>query len=283
MHGIFRTALALTGMFALASCTGTGYQKAEMSPASGSAYQRDLHGQYLKLSKSEYDQADYTDSDRYAEKALALSQGDNVQPEMIDSRDLPADKVNELATSRTRLMAAMAGGAAEKKPFDAATAQASFDCWMEQQEENFQPAHIAACRDDFMTAMARLEEQPKIAETPPAPEPVMVEPAAFTVHFDLDKAELTPDARAVLGDVAQAAKQTDYQTIDISGYTDLTGSEPYNQVLSEQRANAVINFLVDSGIEAGKIVGRGLGEAEPVVAVQTPEMLNRRVEIKLEP
>src|SRR5690606_15451137 len=100
------------------------------------------------------------------------------------------DKVNELATSRTRLMAAMAGGAAEKKPFDAATAQASFDCWMEQQEENFQPAHIAACRDDFMTAMARLEEQPKIAETPPAPEPVMVEPAAFTVHFDLDKAEL---------------------------------------------------------------------------------------------
>lgn len=286
MHAIFRTALALTGMFALASCTGTEYQKAEMSSATGSAYQRDLHGEYVKLSKSEYDQADYIDSDHYAEKALVLSEGNNVQPEMIAARDLPADKVDELSTSRTRLMAAMAAGAAEKKPLDAATAQASFDCWMEQQEENFQPAHIAACRDGFMTSMAKLEEQPKMAAAPaPAPEPMPMkaEPAAFTVHFNLNKAELSPDARTVLADVAKAAQKTDYQSIDISGYTDLTGSEPYNQVLSEQRANAVISFLVDSGIEAGKIVGRGLGEADPVVAVQAPEMRNRRVEIKLEP
>jgi outer membrane protein OmpA-like peptidoglycan-associated protein len=157
---------------------------------------------------------------------------------------------------------------------------------MQEQEENFQPEDIAACRERFVTAMAALEAKPQMtaATAPaPAPAPMMAEPAAFTVHFDFDDSGLTPDARAMLADVAAAAKKSDYQTIDISGYTDLMGSDTYNQVLSEQRANAVINFLVDSGIEAGKIIGKGYGKADPVVNVQAPEMENRRVEIKLEP
>jgi OmpA-OmpF porin, OOP family len=285
MNAIIRTALTAAGLALLAGCAGMEAEKAEMSSAAGNAYQRDLHDEYVKLSKSEFDQGDYLDSDRYAEKALALSDGQNVQPQMIAERNLPADKVDELSSSRTRLMAAMAAGAADSKPLDAAMAQSNFDCWMEQQEENFQPEHIAACRDGFMMSLAKLEEKPKMAAAPaPVPAPMMkAEPAAYTVHFELDKANLTPDARAMLADVVKAAKKEDYKTIDISGYTDLTGTEPYNQVLSEQRANAVINFLVDSGIEAGKIVGRGLGEADPVVAVPTPEMQNRRVEIKLEP
>jgi len=287
MTAITRAAAAVAFASLLAGCAGMEYQKAEMSSAPGSAYQRDLHDEYVKLSKSEFDQGDYADSDHYAEKALALTAGENVQPEMVASRDLPADKADELSSARVRLMAALSSDAAEKKPLDAAMAQANFDCWMEQQEENFQPAHIAACRDGFMTAVAALEEQPKMAEAPaPAPAAPMMtkaEAAAYTVHFDLDKAELTADARTMLADVVKAAQKSDYQAIDISGYTDLTGTEAYNQVLSEQRANAVINFLVDSGIEAGKIVGRGLGEADPVVAVQAPEVANRRVEIKLQP
>src|SRR3546814_14304324 len=47
---------------------------------------------------------DYADSDKYAEKALALSNGEHVQPEMIATRDLPADKVDELSSARVRLM-----------------------------------------------------------------------------------------------------------------------------------------------------------------------------------
>ena len=135
--------------------------------------------------------------------------------------------------------------------------------------------------------MADLEAQPQVTAAPaptPAPEPMMApEAAAFTVLFDFDEAELSPDARTLLADVVMAAKKSDYQTIDIGGYTDLVGSEAYNQVLSEQRANAVINFLVESGIDAGKIIGQGYGKADPVVAVHAPEIRNRRVEIKLEP
>jgi len=286
MNGPLRIALGAAVVALLGGCAGMEYEKAERSSASGSTYQRDLHDDYVELSKSEFDQGDYVDSDKYAERALALSSGENVQPEMIAARDLPDDKVNELSSARTRLMAAMASGAAEKMPMEAAEAQTKFDCWMEQQEENFQPTHIASCRDGFMMAMAKLEEKPKVAAAPaPAPAPVMAkaEPAAYTVHFDFDESGLTPDARTVLADVVKAANKSDYAVIDIGGYTDLAGAEAYNQVLSERRANAVIEFLVQSGLDAGKIVGRGLGEADPVVATQAPEMRNRRVEIKLEP
>src|SRR3546814_15797554 len=99
-------------------------------------------------------------------------------------------------------MTARSAGAADEKPLDAAKAQANFDCWMEQQEENFQPQHIAACRDGYMTAMAELEAQPQTAMAPaPAPAMETAEPAGYTVHFEFAKAELTPDARTMLADV----------------------------------------------------------------------------------
>lgn len=285
MHGPLRMALLAAGILALAGCTGSELEKAEKTSAQGGAFERSLHDGYVKLAEDEYAEGDYFDSDHFALRAMDLAGGKSVQPEMIAARQLPGDTVGELTDARLRLMAALSAGAAEAKPLDAAEAQIAFDCWMQEQEENIQPDDIAACRDGFMMAMARLEEQPQAAAAPPppAPEPMMVEPAAYTVLFEFDDAGLTPDARSVLADVAEAAKKADYQVIDISGYTDLTGSESYNQVLSEQRANAVINFLVESGIDAGKIVGRGLGQADPVVAVQAPEMRNRRVEIKLEP
>src|SRR3546814_15982909 len=109
------------------------------------------------------------------------------------------------------------------------------------------------------------------------------EPAGYTVHFEFDKAELTPDARTMLADVVMAAKKSDYQSIDIGGYTDLMGTDAYNQVLSEQRANAVLEFLVDSGIAAGKTIGRGYGQAAPVVPVKAPEVHNSRGDGELEP
>ncbi len=283
MNGTFRMALAAAGVALLAGCSGMELQKAETMSPQGTSHDRSLYDGYLALSEGEYKEADYEDSDAFAMKAMEAGSGKAVQPDMIAARDLPADKVQELTAARLRLMTAMSAGAAETKPLEAADAQIAFDCWIQEQEENFQPDDIAACKDDFMMAMTKLEEQPKVAAAPPPPEPMMAEPQAFTVHFEFDDSGLTPDARSMLADVVAAAKKSDYQTIDISGYTDLVGAESYNQVLSEQRANAVINFLVDSGIEAGKIVGRGLGKADPVVDVQAPEMANRRVEIKLEP
>src|SRR3546814_18610227 len=92
MNAIIRTAATVVALLALAGCAGMEYEEAEMSSAPGNAYQRDLHDEYVRLSKSEFDQGDYTDSDNYAEKALALSSGEHVQPEMIAARDLQSDR-----------------------------------------------------------------------------------------------------------------------------------------------------------------------------------------------
>src|SRR3546814_16511874 len=113
-------------------------------------------------------------------------------------------------------MTARSAGAADEKPLDAAKAQANFDCWMEQQEENFQPQHIAACRDGYMTDMAELEAQPQMAMAPaPAPAMETAEPAGYTENFALDKAEPTPDARTMLDDVVMEAKTSSYPDITI--------------------------------------------------------------------
>ncbi len=277
MTGMLKLPLAFAGLLILAGCAGNELRRAETAAPPASVHERALYDGYVALSKGEYAEGDYKDSDDFALRAMTAAKGEPVQPAMISSRRLPAANVEELTTARLRLVTALSQGAAQAKPLDAAEAQVSFDCWMQEQEENFQPADIAACRDRFAMAMAKLEEQPRVAAAPPP----MPAPGPFTVYFDFDASGLTPDARAVLAGVVEAARKSDTGMINVAGFTDLSGSEAYNQVLSEQRANAVINFLVESGVDAGKIVGEGLGEANPVVATEAPELRNRRVEIKL--
>jgi outer membrane protein OmpA-like peptidoglycan-associated protein len=281
-----RRALAFAGLVLLSGCTGLGLQEAEMTSPQGNTFDRALRDGYLDLSRAEYDEADYRDSDKFAERSMAAARGETVQPEAIGARDLPADNVGELTSARQRLVAALSAGAAQTKALDAAEAQVAFDCWMQEQEEDIQPDDIAACRDRFMTAMASLEAQPPAAAPAPPPPPApMAEPmpGPFTVYFEFDDAELTADARATLADVVAAAQRSDIAAINITGYTDLSGAEAYNQVLSERRANSVIEFLVGSGVDAAGIVGRGLGESNPVVATEEPEARNRRVEIEFQP
>jgi outer membrane protein OmpA-like peptidoglycan-associated protein len=71
--------------------------------------------------------------------------------------------------------------------------------------------------------------------------------------------------------------------VAIEGFTDSTGSEERNQVLSEQRANAVREALLEMGISPGRITTRGYGKSLPVAsnATEAGRQLNRRVEILL--
>src|SRR3546814_7413405 len=103
-----------------------------------------------------------------------------------------------MSQGRERLMPMRDSGARESKPQLAAHAQGSFDCWVEQQEENHQPDDIAACRGEFLEAMAELEKQPEPA---PAPAPAAMAPSTYLVLFDWNTAAITPAGQAV---VAQA-------------------------------------------------------------------------------
>ncbi|GAB4360678.1 MAG: OmpA family protein [Kiloniellaceae bacterium] len=286
MNRHLRVILAAAAMALLSGCAGFGLGEAEMTAPQGNAYDRALQSGYLDLSRSEFNEGDYWDSDKFADRSMAAARGESVAPEAITARELPADRVGVLTAARERLSAALAGGAAQRNPAAAAEAQVAFDCWMQEQEENFQPDDIAACQNRFIAAMSELEQRPVVAAPPPPPSPApapMAAPGPFTVYFDFDRAELTPAARGELADVIQAAQSFQEGSIDITGYTDLSGAEAYNQVLSERRANSVIEFLVGGGVDAARIVGRGLGEANPVVATEAPEQRNRRVEIEFRP
>lgn len=102
--------------------------------------------------------------------------------------------------------------------------------------------------------------------------------------FDENNASLLPDAMAKVSKVAGFLNEYPKQTVLIEGHTDSIGDDSYNQELSARRAEAVKLALVLEGVEAGRVVTRGLGESSPKVANigLLARLSNRRVEIIFE-
>lgn len=101
------------------------------------------------------------------------------------------------------------------------------------------------------------------------------------VLFELNKASLRPGAREKLAKIAGILVAYPDLKLNLEGFTDSTGSEEYNQKLSEQRAMAVREYLVKQGIPQSNIVAQGYGESNPVASNANPagRQQNRRVEI----
>lgn len=128
---------------------------------------------------------------------------------------------------------------------------------------------------------------------PPAPPPVAEEPPVVKeetivirdVHFEFNKATLTPGDKEVLSTVATRLKQeTSTAQLRVTGHTDSVGSDAYNQRLSEKRANSVVNYLVDQGVPRASFVSvSGAGESQPVADNKTADgrAQNRRTEIRI--
>lgn len=129
----------------------------------------------------------------------------------------------------------------------------------------------------------------------PAPMPVAAEPAPMpkeetivirNVHFEFDKATLTAADRAQLDTVATRLKtEATTARLSVSGHTDSVGKDAYNQRLSEQRAKAVTDYLVSSGVPRASVVSvKGVGEAQPVADNNTADgrAMNRRTEILIQ-
>jgi len=101
------------------------------------------------------------------------------------------------------------------------------------------------------------------------------------VLFDFDKATLKPEAKEELDKACDILKNDDLK-IEVQGYTCDIGTGAYNQNLSERRANAVKDYLVEKGIDEGRLTAVGYGESNPAVSNDSKEnrMKNRRVEFK---
>lgn len=108
-------------------------------------------------------------------------------------------------------------------------------------------------------------------------------PAGIT--FDFDSYSIRPEFRATLDEVAQTLGAYPQTYVDVLGHTDSTGTDAYNQRLSEQRAKAVADYLSYRGVNPARIATRGYGETMPIASNDTEagRAQNRRVEIKIVP
>ncbi len=105
------------------------------------------------------------------------------------------------------------------------------------------------------------------------------------VTFSTNSSDISPAFYPVLNSVSEVFKEFADTSIDIAGYTDSTGSDMYNQELSERRANSVASYIVRSGVQPGRIQARGFGKRNPIASNDTEmgRAQNRRVEINIRP
>jgi outer membrane protein OmpA-like peptidoglycan-associated protein len=105
------------------------------------------------------------------------------------------------------------------------------------------------------------------------------------ITFDLNESSIKPSFSGTLESVALVLKEYDKTIIQIEGHTDSSGSDSYNQLLSERRASSVRDFLLNQGIEPKRTRAVGYGERYPVASNDTAagREQNRRVELTLVP
>ncbi len=264
--------------------------------AVGSPFTQALASEYRLYANNELDDMfDYPDALHFARKGLAAAAGDTVLPEPVSDWNLSEEHIQELGAARGRLINAYDLGARETVPELSARAQAKFDCWIEQQEENWQDNDIQACKSEFLDIMNQLEGSlgaapaapiaEPVAELSPfdvdASEPMAAENAMYLVFFNWDSSQLGSGALNVLDAVAQEVAANPPASINITGHTDTSGAKDYNERLAVKRANKVKDALIQRGVPAELINSGAMGESDLLVATpdNVREPANRRVNI----
>lgn len=297
---ILRGLMIVAGVASLAACDFNKFDEVDAlkeAQAVGSPFTQKLTGEYRDFVMSEKDQMDHADSIHFARKGLASARGDVVMPEPLGDWNIQPEYMDELSTGRSRMVAMFDLGAREMYPDVSGVAQSRYDCWMEQQEENFQQDDINRCKREFLAALEQLEgampaAPPMPAAAPPTDNPLNVDPnapmltenAMYLVFFDWDQSTLGPGAQSVLDAVAAEVSKRSLNALTIVGHADTSGPQDYNQKLAMRRGNAVRDALVQRGINASMIRVESRGEEELLVATpdNVREPANRRAQISFE-
>lgn len=105
------------------------------------------------------------------------------------------------------------------------------------------------------------------------------------ITFATNSSNINGNFYPILDSVGTILNEFHKTSVNISGYTDSTGSDKHNQELSEHRANSVASYMVRTGVQHGRIQSRGFGERYPVASndAEMGRSQNRRVEISIRP
>ena len=112
-----------------------------------------------------------------------------------------------------------------------------------------------------LTVMATDESHEDVLQFPLAPisMPVLID----NIFYEFDRAELTKDSEKALDELVTLLNQNPHVTIELSAHCDYKGSAEYNKRLSQRRAESVVNYLVEHGIEAERLTPVGYGKDRP--------------------
>lgn len=155
-------------------------------------------------------------------------------------------------------------------------------CWHGGAE--WTPEKAATPCDAVPRASAAVAPVAKAPEPAPAPEPqplaaaapapVVIEKISLNtdVLFPFNSAELLPGGQQKLDQLAQNAQGTNVEQVVLTGHADRIGSEDYNQQLSEERAQAVADYLAQKGVDSGKLQVEGRGKSDPITGEQCRNM-----------
>lgn len=130
-----------------------------------------------------------------------------------------------------------------------------------------------------------VEPAPIVEEVPPTPEPAETVRVELDVKFDFDKSKVKEESYGDIQNLADFMNQYPQTTTTVEGHTDSVGTDSYNQKLSERRATAVREVLVNQyGVGAERVDSVGYGETRPVAdnATEAGRAINRRVEAAVE-
>jgi len=195
-----------------------------------------------------------------------------------EATDTSEDALNRAQRAEEAARAAAAGRLLAEADAERATTEADAS----REDAARARAEADRIRAEAENELNRLENAlGKVAETRRTALGVVMHLGEESIKFDFDKADLKPKDRELLSRIAGILLTSDDYTITVNGHTDNVGTTDYNQALSERRAQAVRDYLAESGIEPLIMTVEGMGQTQPLVqgTSEQARARNRRVEL----
>jgi|UPI00036DE062 outer membrane protein OmpA-like peptidoglycan-associated protein len=204
----------------------------------------------------------------------------------------PNTQLGELDDARMWIEKARQAGAESCTPELQAKAVAKLHhAAHEFDEKHYHPDENAQLAADAVKYAKKAYEQtqntcnkPKpVAKPAPAPKPMPKAIALNGVQFETNSAALTAASLPILDHAVATLKENPSIRVEVAAHTDSRGRDAYNMKLSSKRANSVMQYLNEHGVDASRLQAKGYGETSPIADNNTEEgrAMNRRVELNI--
>ncbi len=248
-------------IFALFGFSSLSVASAANAQNGGGDFLDYLSMEYAKYGRREARKKDYKDSRYFRELSQKAKAGHMVYPAALSSRQIPTEQLRELNNAKEKLDYHLNLGARARAPFAAAAAQASYESWLEEAEENRSNADVDEAKANFYSHLAA----------------VSIPQSTTIIYFPVNSAQLTKDSRTKLNAMIKEMKAHNTQDIALATHASTTASHTYNLNLTKKRADAVQRYLRNHGVDSNVIL-RTYGEGD--LALPTADgkenQLNRR-------